>query len=517
MKHLKRILIINHHFNQDIDALQFSIGDSFELKVISADMFSVPARKHFPPEFFSGDLSEYHKEQYDESRKQWANIARKILYDIYMLYSFDAIVSPSDTFYYIRDVIQASREMGIPFVVLQKEHYMSPKSLSEHSMLIKQYVPFISDYMTVCSRMSKHFWELAGTPPKQIAVIGQPRFDFYKQPERWLNWLDLGLSLNNNLPTILFFSYDLGAYFEEFMITGTKPWLQLREETENILFDYVKKGKINLIIKPHPQQDPNDIEYVKNRVIQSCDNLYGKRILLLEGSFDTRQLIVNADIVVSFQTTALLEAIAVNKKVIYTFWTEKVKEVEPLLLPYHKYPEFIDCAFDSNSFREILDKHTINYKTENSLATVKQNKLIDLYLGPIDGFSSKRFFDIIGQLIIEMRNMQASIPIRQKQIDVLKRHRGIFLVRQIFSSLVHTIVWTVLYSMIYLFVSLSNNSELLIKIKKRVKTGYFRTRECAESLFTSNISSATITGWSSGGIIDTAIRSIGKLWQRISW
>lgn len=35
------------------------------------------------------------------------------------------MVSPSDTYCYIRDVVQAAKDLGVPFVVVQKETTIS--------------------------------------------------------------------------------------------------------------------------------------------------------------------------------------------------------------------------------------------------------------------------------------------------------------------------------------------------------------------------------------------------------
>ena len=73
-----------------------------------------------------------------------------------------------------------------------------------------------------------------------------------RQPHRWQTWHDLGISLPQERPTVIFFSYDLGAYSPEGILAPI--WTELRTDTEDVLIDLARQGHYNVLIKPHPQQ-----------------------------------------------------------------------------------------------------------------------------------------------------------------------------------------------------------------------------------------------------------------------
>ena len=496
-----KILIFNHHFDQDIAALRKAGGSAFEFKLISPEVFLVPAQQYFPESVFLADLSEYHRERFAKNRLRWARRAKALLNGLYMLYPFDAIVTPSDTFFYFRDAINVAKEMGIPTIVLQKEHYMSPKSLQEHSVLMKKYFPFISDFMTVCSIMSKHFWELAGTSTEKISIIGQPRFDFYKQPETWSSLHDLGLQLDAVLPVVLFFSYDLGAYFDEFMISGSMPWRKLREETEDVLFDYVNRNMINLIIKPHPQQAPRDVARLVERVRSKCANTGQKNIALLEGGVDARQLIVNADYVISFQTTALLEALGTGKKVIYTYWTENVRDVEPNLLPYHKYSNCIDCATSRESFIEILDAYLLDRTAGCKHDEHSVNQLIEQYQGKIDGLASKRFLEILRRRIEVHRKERLENETIKASIAKLHQKRYLYLYKELVSAFLQIVTITAILKLSYPVIRFCFGHVFLKKIEGRLSFRKKRMQECLNEIKGRSVQCQTLVGSIPDGIL----------------
>jgi hypothetical protein len=47
-------------------------------------------------------------------------------------------------------------------VVVQKETTISPDTMEDHSLIVGEFAPFVSDYMTVCSERHREFWLRAG-------------------------------------------------------------------------------------------------------------------------------------------------------------------------------------------------------------------------------------------------------------------------------------------------------------------------------------------------------------------
>lgn len=391
-----RILVLDHFFEQDIEALVSSGQGKHEFKKVSYEYFANRAHNYLPEAVFSG-LYEYHKPIYEEARKRWASAAKMSLFELYQIYPFDVMVSPSDTFCYIRDVIQAAKDLGVPFIVVQTETTISPDTMEFLAIETGRLFPFISDYMTVCSERHKEFWIRGGAPPDKIAVTGQPRFDFYSQPDKWLKLEQLRVPLDASRKTILFFSYDLGAYLPCLKVNSGASWRKLREETEYTLVKTAKKDRYNLLVKPHPQQDTEDIERVRVRLQKLSDAEWLKSVFLIPSDFDTRQLIVNADIVVGFQTTALLEALALGKNVIYTFWTDEVHAYKDALIPYHEYSDILMCARSAKELEYNIKKRPT--KIESDRLRKRRLEFLERNLGPMDGEAAAKDLRTISRVV----------------------------------------------------------------------------------------------------------------------
>ena len=83
------VLILNHHFNQDIHELEYFNSNMHTIKLISPNYFANQAKRLFPKEVFGADLKLFFKEQYNSNRRKYREIAFKLIYDIYKIYQFD--------------------------------------------------------------------------------------------------------------------------------------------------------------------------------------------------------------------------------------------------------------------------------------------------------------------------------------------------------------------------------------------------------------------------------------------
>jgi hypothetical protein len=383
-----KLLIINHNFQHDIESL-CSVESGHEIRVWSASRLGKLASSYFPKSVFSSMLGEdFAHPQFAKARNKYSIAARTTLHNIYKSYQFDCIISPSDTIFYLRTWVDAAHELGIPFIVLQKETSISPYTMIEDAREISRYLPFIGDLMLVCSDHNKKFWLNAGADGNKIIVTGQPRFDFYARPDKWMHRGQIG-----NRVTILFFSYDLGAYSRDGVLAAT--WLQLRSETEEILVNLAKQGFCNVIVKPHPQQQ--EIEKYSEHLSTMSGDLWGNAVQLISGEVDARQLIIAADAIVGFQTTALFEALAAGKFVIYTFWSDPVHKFVKDLLPFHEMQDTLTIASSPESLKKnllstlkitSLNKEDRQHKTE----VLRQ-------LGPLDGHASERCLHLISEYV----------------------------------------------------------------------------------------------------------------------
>jgi len=382
-----KVLILDHHFKQDIDALVRVASDNDIVRLVSAEFFASRAREIFPRDVFDADLARYHAPEFANHRATYRKVAAQLTSELYLTFPFDVLVLPSDTFFYIRDVIDTVREMGIAIVVVQKESGVSAKSLEHHATEMRRWFPFSGDIMTVCSEKSKDFWVACGAPPDQVLVLGQPRFDVYSARTDVADRSVLGVGASAGRPTVLFLSYDLDAYAEERSLGAAhRPWERLHQETESVLLDLAGKGVFTLMIKPHPQQNASQLAHLVNRV-NHVPNTF-----ILPAGVDTRSLLLSVDTVVGFQTTAIAEAMIAGKRVLYTFWTDNVKRVQTLLLPFHEMGDAIEIATSPSDLDERLQS-PVAALTE--AVKLKRQQYCEPYLGIVDGAAAARVWSVV--------------------------------------------------------------------------------------------------------------------------
>ncbi len=382
-----KVLILDHHFKQDIDSLLLANHVNHEVRTVSPYYFANHALKCFPPPVWGPDFSAYYAPELEQARAEYREVAFQLLFDLYKIFPFDLFVSPSDTFFYVRDVIDACHEIGVPFVVLQKETGVAANSLRDEAEATRRWYPFKGDWMTTSSMRSREFWLASGARLDQISVVGQPRYDFYQQPERWIPLERLGVTLPPGKTRVLFLSFNFDAYDEKRGITTHRPWEALHRQIETALVNLGASGRCEILFKPHPQQDLDCVREIRARIEGSAG------ITFVDSVADTRQFIVAADVVVGFQTTGLAEAMAAGRRVIYTFWTDRVLAARDLLLPFDTMTDCIDVARSPEELeRLVLDEADHHLGPE---AIARRLELADPYLGPVDGRASERVWRIL--------------------------------------------------------------------------------------------------------------------------
>ncbi|MHC4064990.1 MAG: hypothetical protein ACYSUI_10885, partial [Planctomycetota bacterium] len=191
-----RILLINHNFDQDIEAL-LQANDRHRFLILRYQEIRELARMHFPKCCLEG-LETYNLPEMEPFRRRYRGEIGRVVDSIRDRFPFDLAAAPSDLFFWIRELVPEIQERGIPFVVIDKEGATSPYGFHHHAEKVRTVNPFISDYLLAWSERAKEFWIRAGAPPELIHVIGQQRSDHWHRPEDWPDKTRLGLSLRGD-------------------------------------------------------------------------------------------------------------------------------------------------------------------------------------------------------------------------------------------------------------------------------------------------------------------------------
>lgn len=327
-----KVLVINHHFDQDIEALIDGCGEFASFFVVNCMPFFNQATLFFRTDDERDGIIPYPALP-EDIKKGYRRICRALFDDLYSIYPFELVVMPSDSFWWIREFLEVVRENGIKRIVIDKEGTISPYSFKVHSEQIREKFPLMSDYILVWSERQKNFWIKAGATEGAIKVVGQPRSDFFFQQYRWRTRKSLEVEDYKKL--ILFFTFDVDAYinlfpYEERHREGY-TWLTLRNEINETLLDFAKRNPdVCILVKVHPQQ--SDIDFMRQFVKES--DLPNLR--LTEGAAISNHLIVNSDLIIGFQTTAITESMLTTKPIFYTAWGPTEQKLRKELIPFHE-------------------------------------------------------------------------------------------------------------------------------------------------------------------------------------
>ncbi len=269
-----------------------------------------------------------------------------------------------------------------------------------HSQRLRRWAPPIADKMFVCSERHREFWLRAGARPESVVVTGQPRFDFYQSQAMQGSRHEL------HAPRALFFSYALDAYYPKDGVGDSadlQPWRRLHEQTLEGLLALVRQGW-HVTIKPHPQQNLGE------SLRPWFKNLSGKErrlITLAAGSKDARRLVVDADVVIGFQTTALIEACIAGRPTVYTGWGACERSMTQDLIAFDEIESPMRIVRRPDAFVPAVLESLECQQT--ALERERVRAFAERYLGPMDGLASKRVLvgirDHIADTALEERSI----------------------------------------------------------------------------------------------------------------
>jgi hypothetical protein len=383
------ILVINHLYDQDLRALRHAnrrynlVVVDFEIMFKSGKLyFSKPVRALLSP--YDGEPEGRRLAYRAECRLMFAALRRR--------FHPAVILTPSDNFAFIREFLTAAREVGVPTVVYDKEGTISPYALAGHAARIRHFAPFMSDHLFVWSRRQVQFWNNIGVPASRITVVGQARSDlFFAEASR-----DVDRLFSVVRPLITCFSFDDKAYIPPEYLDRGITWRQLKSEIMADLMALAAANPgYNFVVKAHPQQ--LDLEALQRQYRR--DNL-----VVVGGAQIGNELIQRSELIIAFQTTAVIEAMLLKRRVIYTAWDETYNQLLlDDLLPFHR-AEGIVIARTRAQFNDVCrrffagDLSDFDFSPEQETA---REQFVNEYLYKPDGHVCERFFAELDRFLNE--------------------------------------------------------------------------------------------------------------------
>jgi len=300
------------------------VWPSFALKAFAAPILS-PSLDH---NYYVSvdDKIEATKHAYrDFLRQTWLHFAKLMPIDVVLTGNFSYCAE--------REFAAMLEELGTPFVALHKENVRPPRRVEYWRHLYKERRgPFTGRKVLVYNEIERRLQIESGVAsPDRVVITGMPRLD---RIHRWRRD-HAGPSSVNTRPQVLFFAF---ARQEKLTAIQRKPsakiegnmeamdgdwgklgWMELGEGSHRAMVELARaRPDITVVVKTKGQRRKKDDILL---MLQSASDTLPPNLKLVTGG-DPFPLMIESRVVVGFNTTGLLEAIAAGKPVIVPWFGE---------------------------------------------------------------------------------------------------------------------------------------------------------------------------------------------------
>ena len=341
------------------------------------------------------------KEEYRDFLKQtWRHLMQS--------HPVHAVVTGNFAYYAERELAAALEELGTPFVAMHKENLKSPGRIDFSRTIYRdRRGRFTGRRILVYNQREAQLQIDSGViDPGRVTVCGMPRLDRIHEWRRKKQTLPT----SDARPRILFFSFtgsavlpriprrsDAGFDANAEALSGdlrTLSWSQLAEKThqairrlaeENPEIDVFVKSKIRM-------RERREM----HRMLGAADGL-PRNLIMVEGG-DPLDLIIGADVVCGFNSTALLESLAAGKPVVIPRFAEALRdEMQPYIV---NLEDAVDYAESPDMLVTRLRTHALEERRNTPDLDESRQRVLQSWTGNPDGFSGKRVRDAIRAEIV---------------------------------------------------------------------------------------------------------------------
>lgn len=389
-------------FHEDVLAA-FGDHQDFEIVEPPHSMIKALANEFLPAEI---DTNNYVIDDLEVDRKktEYRIFLKDIWQKLMRRRSVHAVVSGNFAYYAERELAAALEELGVPFVAMHKENLKSPGRIAfSENIYRNRRGRFGGRRILVYNEGEARLQINAGVvEPERISVCGMPRLD---NIHRWRRNLSTAGPREARRPRVLFFSFtgsavlpriprrsDAGfdANAEDLSENlSTLSWNRLAEQThqavrrlaeENPHIDVVVKSKVRM----RERQE-------MHRLLNVADGL-PDNLRMVEGG-DPFDLIITANVISGFNSTALIESLAAGKPIVIPRYAEATLDrMQPYIVDLENAVEYADSPDD---LMDRLRERALAKPSGSSELDAARKRVLQRWSGNPDGCSGKRVRDTI--------------------------------------------------------------------------------------------------------------------------
>ena len=339
--------------------------------------------------FLGENLNDYKYLSSDKVINQKKLLYRKFLIELLKIFknkfNLTAIISFNLFYKSDREIQEASKIVGIKFFVIQKESVHSPiEEKIIENIYKKNSGKFKGEKVAVYSAAEKKRMVKSGlVNPRDIEVIGCPRldlaFDYQKIQPNNKQIIYYMIENNRGIPSWLYKIYKK-KYIDSF--------LEFKNDNKKISWKNLNKLVCSQLIRFAKKNPSYKIIFKGKTGIHKRTQLPSilPKNCYYEDGGPGHLFLKSSKIVVCFNSTVVLEAIAANRDIIIPQFKKLDNFTKQFLLKFN-FNEFL--VKNEKEFENKIQKFSVNYKTKKRLNNNKK-KVLSYYLGNIDGNSGKK-------------------------------------------------------------------------------------------------------------------------------
>jgi len=336
-----------------------------------------------------------------EYQKKLRKFLKDVLSCLYGIMKIDAVICANVTYKDCYDWGIATKETGVPYIVLQRENLFACSGLVRLWYIkVGRLGKFHGSKVVLHNSMVKDIYLKSGYATEdQIAVLGCLRMDNYIKkikaatPLKGRKFKRAALFSFHHitlLETIYdeYFNPEIGyvKFFEDTHVTFART--------------AIANPDVEFVIKPR-----YSIVYYEQIEKALCrNNLKLKEIpnLKLNADINPHDLILNSDVVCGFGSTVILEAAIAEKPVIIPYFHEALKEEYQEFILFKEYFNLFNVARSPGDLQALIEKNLENPQVSKEYIE-KMTGLFEQYVSSFDANATERYTKFIKSVIEESK------------------------------------------------------------------------------------------------------------------
>jgi len=325
-----------------------------------------------------------------KERKQYYDAGRKVSKIIKRILKTNKIILPKINDDYTIEVVNALTDTGWKTFVYDREGTVSPKRLEYVPPILSQYDIRASAIICYNERHTKVIKasNINGNIKGDIHINGNPYGDYWFDDKKELS--RPLFKTNEKQRTVLYFSFGIKNYihhyYDDDLEVDSYNWKDMLTEIHDVFFNYFSNSNDILIYK-YGHKTARD-HFEGSEKLRALKNVH-----TCQDNFDANQLIKESDLIIGFQTTALLEALYTDIPIIYPSWGNTHEKIKDTMIEFHHAGKTkgVFHADSIYSFENLLKDNDINDKINFE----SRKKFRMKYMNNEDGMAAQRFVKIV--------------------------------------------------------------------------------------------------------------------------